>query len=259
MGRAKIDKTGEERLNNFGSKMIITNYRNYKDIDVYFPEYNWTLKHARYGDFKKGNIKCPYEPRVFGIGCIGEGKYKASENGKNTKYYDYWNSMLRRCYGRKQNRDGAYEGCVVKSNWHNFQNFAEWLDNHYYEVPNQKMCLDKDILHKGNKIYSDETCCFVPEKINTLLIKCDKSRGNCPIGVTYHKRDKIYEVNCNRGHKQNVYLGRYNTPEEAFQVYKSYKEQVIKDTIDSYEGIIPEPHYSKLKEAMYNYKVEITD
>ena len=176
MGR--IDRTGEERYNNFGSKMIITNYRHYKDIDVYFPEYNWTLKHARYGDFKKGNIKCPYEPRVFGIGCIGEGKYKASENGKKTKYYDYWNSMLRRCYGRKQNRDGAYEGCVVKSNWHNFQNFAEWLDNHYYEVPNQKMCLDKDILHKGNKIYSDETCCFVHEKINTLFTKCDKYRGD---------------------------------------------------------------------------------
>ena len=248
------DRTGEETYNNFGSKMIITNYRNYKDIDVYFPEYNWTLKHARYGDFKKGNIKCPYEPRVFGIGCIGEGKYKASENGKNTKYYDYWNSMLRRCYGRKQNRDGAYEGCVVKSNWHNFQNFAEWLDNHYYEVPNQKMCLDKDILHKGNKIYSDETCCFVPEKINTLFTKCDKSRGDCPIGVNYHKRYKIYEARCKNGEGSD-YLGRFDNIYEAFYAYKVHKEKIIKQVADEYKEYIPQ----KLYHALYNYQVEITD
>ena len=249
------DRTGEETYNNFGSKMIITNYRNYKDIDVYFPEYNWTLKHARCGNFIRGNITCPYEPRVFGIGYIGEGKYRAKgKDGKHDIYYDYWYSMMRRCYGRKQNRDRTYEGCVVKSNWHNFQNFAEWLDNHYYEVPNQRMCLDKDILHKGNKIYSDKTCCFVHEKINTLLIKCDKSRGNCPIGVTYHKRDKIYEVKCNNG-KGSDYLGRFDNIYDAFYVYKVHKEKIIKQRADEYKQYLPQNVY----EALYNYQVEITD
>ena len=248
------DRTGEETYNNFGSKMIITNYRNYKDIDVYFPEYNWTLKHARCGNFIRGNIACPYEPRVYGVGYIGEGKYKVKENGKTTKCYETWHSMLRRCYGIKQNRDGTYEGCVVKSNWHNFQNFAEWLDNHYYEVPNQKMCLDKDILHKGNKIYSDETCCFVPEKINTLLIKCDKSRGDCPVGVNYHKRDKIYEARCNNG-EESDYLGRFDNIYDAFHVYKVHKEKIIKQRADEYKQYLPQNVY----EALYNYQVEITD
>lgn len=49
----KIDRTGEEKLNNFGSKMIIKEYRKYMDIDVYFPEYDWIFKHTGYGDFKK--------------------------------------------------------------------------------------------------------------------------------------------------------------------------------------------------------------
>ena len=62
----KINKLGEEGYNNFGSKVIIVEYRGCMDIDVYFPEYNWTFKHTRYGDFKKGEIKCPYEPRYFG-------------------------------------------------------------------------------------------------------------------------------------------------------------------------------------------------
>lgn len=58
---------------------------------------------------------------------------------------------------------------------------------------------------------------------------------------------------------KKIGLGTYSTKEEAFQVYKEYKENLIKETIDSYEGKIPEPFYSRLKEAMYNYRVEIDD
>ena len=97
MGK-KIDRTGEERVNNFGSKMIIREYRKYSDIDVYFPEYDWTFEHAQYNNFEKGEIKCPYEPRLYGVGYLGEGRYKAKENGKNTDEYIIWYSMLKRCY-----------------------------------------------------------------------------------------------------------------------------------------------------------------
>ena len=78
----KIDRIGEERVNSFGSEMIIAEYRKYSDIDVYFPEYDWTFKHSTYNEFKKGSIKCPYEKRVYGVGYLGEGKYKTTENGK---------------------------------------------------------------------------------------------------------------------------------------------------------------------------------
>ena len=81
MGRKKIDRTGEMNINSFGSKMIIKEYRKYMDIDVYFPEYNWVFKHAQYNQFKNGNVKCPYEPRYYGVGFLGEGKYKVWENG----------------------------------------------------------------------------------------------------------------------------------------------------------------------------------
>ena len=64
MGK-KINRTGEEGYNNFGSKMMIKEYRCNKDIDVYFPEYDWTFKHVYYNNFKKGLIKCPYETRYF--------------------------------------------------------------------------------------------------------------------------------------------------------------------------------------------------
>ena len=256
---SKIDRTGEERLNAFGSKMIIKKYRKAIDIDVYFPEYDWTFEHATYGKFKKGEIKCSYEPRTLGVGYLGEGKYKTRENGKVHKYYKIWHNMLTRCYDPKfHEKRPTYDGCKVEDYLLNFQHMCEWLENNYYEIPGEQMCLDKDILCKGNKIYSRETCIFVPKRINNLFVKSDNRRGDDPIGVSDLPSGN-YQVNCSNGYGKYIYLGTYSTKEEAFRVYKEYKEKIIKEVIDSYEGIIPEPHYSKLKTAMYNYKVEIDD
>ena len=33
----RIDRTGEEKVNSFGSKMVVKEYRKAIDIDVYFP------------------------------------------------------------------------------------------------------------------------------------------------------------------------------------------------------------------------------
>ena len=255
----KIDRTGEENINSFGSKMIIKEYRNNKDIDVYFPEYNWTFEHAQYNHFKNGKIKCPYEPRYYGKGYLGEGKYKVSENRKLKKEFNIWYNMLIRCYDPKYHeKESTYKGCRVEEFLLNFQHMGEWIKNNYYEVPGEKMCLDKDILCKGNKVYSRDACIFVPERINLLFTKRDKSRGDNPIGMSQNSAGN-YQARCNDGYGKLIPLGVYSTKEEAFQVYKQYKEKVIKETIDSYEGIIPEPHYSRLKIAMYNYEVEIDD
>ena len=81
-----VDRTGERNINNFGSEMVITGYRMNRDMDVYFPEYDWIVRNVQYGNFKKGNVKCPYEPSICGIGYIGEGEYKVSENGKKLEF-----------------------------------------------------------------------------------------------------------------------------------------------------------------------------
>lgn len=94
-----LDRTGEERFNNFGSKMIISVYRSARDIDIFFPEYNWTFKHNKYNHFKDGSVICPYERRFRGVGFLGEGKYKFRENGKETRCYREWMKMLERGYG----------------------------------------------------------------------------------------------------------------------------------------------------------------
>ena len=258
---SKIDRVGEIGYNNFGSKMIIVGYRMNRDIDVCFTEYNWIAKNVSYDNFKKGKISCPYERRVYGVAYIGEGKYKVSENCKNTKCYDVWHDMLKRCYDDKLHKKRpTYINCKVCEEWLCFQNFAEWYDNNYYEVDNEKMCLDKDILNKGNKIYSPDNCVFVPNNINILFTKRGNKRGEYPIGVHYNKRDKkfqasfsIYDFEENKS--KTKYLGSYDTPQKAFKVYKEFKEQYIKEVAEYYKNLIPR----KLYDTLYNYKVEITD
>lgn len=255
-----IDRTGEEKLNNFGSKIIVSAYRSAKDVDIYFPEYDWTSFNIGYKNFKTGGVKCPYEPRVYGHGCFGEGKYKASINGKTTKCYRSWSEMLKRCFDDKyQEKFPTYKDVTIHESWLNYQTFGNWFDDNFYQVPDDWMCLDKDILVKGNKIYSPDTCIFVPNRINLLFLKRKSQRGNLPIGVHYRKDIHRYMADGSDSHGKSINLGHFTNPTDAFNAYKRHREQLLKDVIDEYENIIPEPYYSKLKHVMYNYKVEITD
>lgn len=252
--RKKIDRTGEENYNNFGSLMIIKEHRAYDDMDIYFPDYDWIFEHAMYYNFTEGNIKCPYEPRLYNIGYIGEGKYKTKEKNKHTSAYITWSNMLQRCYNQKYiNKNPAYMGCSVCEEWHNFQNFAKWYEENYYEVPDETMCLDKDILIKSNKIYSPDTCCFVPNRINVLFTNNKNYRGDLPIGVNSYGKNKFsYKLN---KMNSNISINKFNTPEEAFYAYKEAKELYIKEVADEYIDYIP----LNLYEAMYNWTIDIND
>lgn len=259
MSRKIIDRTGEINYNNFGSKMEIIKYKNALDIDVYFEEYDWIFKNATYNSFIRKKIRCPYERRVYNIGFLGEGKYIPYINNKPTDAYLHWFAMLERCYDKEtQSRRNTYKGCTVCKEWHNFQNFAEWYNGNHYKINDEKMCLDKDILAKDNKEYSPKTCIFVPNRINVLFTKSNKVRGEYPIGVSWKKSNKKFQASCSimeNNKKKTVYLGLYNTPEEAFQVYKEYKENLIKQVAEEYKEKIPRELYK----AMYEYEVEIDD
>lgn len=246
-----MNRSGICVKSNGGSMMCCIRYRGSNDVDVYFPKYDYLVEHVTYGQFKSGSVKCPYEPTVFGHGYIGQGIYKTSENGKLTREYVTWLNMLCRCYNPKFNeKHTTYIGCTVCEKWHNFQNFAKWYNKNYYEIPGEKMTLDKDILIKGNKVYGPDTCVFVPHSINTLFIKRDALRGDLPIGVSYNKQYKKYTASCNR-----KCLGKYDTPEEAFQSYKQFKESLIKKVANDYLELIP----FNLYQAMMNYEVEYED
>ena len=245
------NRVGEVSYSNVsGEEMTIIEYNGAYNVVIKFKGGYITTK--SYKAFINGEVRNPYYKSVYGIGYIGEGKYKVNQIPK--KRYKTWSHMMNRCYNLESyEKKHSYFPCIVCDEWHNFQNFAQWYDKNYYEIPNEVMCIDKDILIKGNKTYNSETCVFVPQPINNLFTKDDVRRGEQVIGVTKDRNGSYraqYNVNGNI-----TYLGAYSTEDEAFNIYKTNKEKLIKDIADKYKKYIPQ----KLYNAMYKYEIEITD
>lgn len=199
----------------------------------------------------KGNVKDIMRPTIFGIGFVGSSK----KNITKQDAYVTWYNMLKRCYDTDSlQKRTTYQGCSVCEEWHCFTTFQEWFNEHHKDGWH----LDKDILIKGNKVYSPNTCCFVPNEINALFTKRQNYRGKTPIGVDYCKPQRrfkeCYKAAITRG-KGNRYIGTFATPVDAFNAYKREKEKWIKTVADKWKDKLER----KVYKALYDYKVEMTD
>ena len=255
--RIANEKLGETVMQNCGEICFIVEYVDSKNITVQFKTTGELVK-TTYNAFVKGLVKSHFTPSVFGIGVTGLESTR-DEDGEVLDSYKCWKSMLCRCYSAKyQAKYPTYRGCSVCDDWIYYPNFKNWYNENYYEIDNKTSQLDKDVLIKGNKIYSPETCVFVPQFINKLFIKRQKSRGDLPIGVCYDKTNKKYRASLSvfkDGKKTMKTLGRFDTADEAFKVYKNTKEEYIKEIADNYKDKIP----AELYESMYAYRVDIDD
>lgn len=186
---------------------------------------------------------------VAGVG-YNDFKYKSS----GTKEHSLWRSMLARCYNESNLlKKPAYLGCTVSENFKNYSYFYEWC-NEQIGFGNKGWCLDKDLLIKGNKIYSEDNCVFVPMIVNNIIVKADSIRGEFPIGVVYDKDRNKFQSKFWSNNKP-VHLGRFDTPEEAFYAYKKAKESYIKSVALKWKDQIDPRAY----DALMNYQVDITD
>lgn len=101
------------------------------------------------------------------------------------------------------------------------------------------LCLDKDILVLGNKIYSPDTCVMIPNYVNCLLTDTRKSRGSYPLGVSLKKKKKPtnrdrYQSYCHELDKI-VYLGYHDSPMEAHRAWQNQKIVSIEKTVEQYQ------------------------
>lgn len=239
-------------------KFKIVNYENANDVTIMFENTGYIRK-TKMKHVYTGNVPDLSVPTCYGVGIIGEFVCMGSFH-LNEKTHKLWNRMLERCYSEKStHRSPTYVDCFVSDKFKILSEFKTWCNaqvgfNSKDEKGNSFQ-LDKDILVKGNKIYSEETCCFVPQEINGLFAINNKRRGNCPIGVTFNSETNLYVARLTFKKSKKVKTVYCQTELEAFQAYKQAKEAHIKEVANKWKDKIDHRVY----EALMNYQVEITD
>lgn len=142
----------------------ILSFNNSKSIDIRF-DATGTLANFSAQSIRNMSIKDYNYPAIFGVGFRGYGEYKTLINGEITKAYRVWRSMIQRCYDNKCKSYKTYYDCTVSPEWCNFQNYADWFYKNYVEGCH----VDKDFKIKGNRVYSESTCLFIPSAKNIKL------------------------------------------------------------------------------------------
>ena len=247
-------EVGAKYKTNQGCTIEIVEYVSYTKVLVKFLDDTGHERFVSKKELLNGRIKNPFHPEVRGVGFFGVGPHVGKiehQSNVSSKEYVHWTSMLTRSYADYYHEKfPTYIGCSVDSQWHNFQEFAEWCQ---WQVgfKDKGSVLDKDLLVSGNKVYSPETCVFLPPELNNLIVTQTKAGKDTPPGISYQNGCGKFIVSCAIDGK-NKNLGRYKCPEEAFSVYKAFKEDLVKEKAEEYKDRIDHRAYT----AMINFKVQ---
>lgn len=192
---------------------------------------------------------------VWGVGINDFGysvQTGCSSNKVIWKPYKTWGEMLRRCFDVKRKQElPSYVNAGCCKEWEVLSGFLDWyLDQPYVDGAWQ---LDKDLLVKGNKIYSPETCVIIPLEVNMFLTRREHGR-NLLIGAHFREASGRYLSSFTKDSKCSN-IGSYATELEAHLAYKRAKEDYAKVLANKYEYVLD----SRAYRALMDYKVEVTD
>ena len=247
------DCVGEVCKSKSSGDFEIVKYNNAKEVEIQFLKTGFEMV-ARLSHIRNGEVKDPYSPSVYGIGVVGT-KYPSKVNGIQTKEYVLWVNMLKRCYNESLHlKHPTYKDCEVSDSFKSYGYFYEWC-NKQIGFDNEDWHLDKDLLIKGNKVYSESTCVFIPFEINLVLTKREASRGEHLIGVYWNKKASAFVAQVNKNKGKREHLGLFNTELEAFNAYKTAKEAFVKEQANQWKSEIDPRAYNTLM----NYEVSSND
>lgn len=145
-------------------------------------------------------------------------------------FYRTWVDMLKRCYDKSyQERFPTYKDCHVCEEWLMFSNFKAWMEQQDWEGK----YLDKDLLFRGNNVYSPKTCIFIRPLVNNFIVESNAKRGKYPLGVSFHKQTGKFQARCSNLSRGSKFLGMFSTPEEAHAAYLVGKAKLAEEIISA--------------------------
>lgn len=244
MKQRKIN-TGDVFLTNEGGSVTVIDYRRYSNILIEHNDENLYRAWVQGGALRNGQVKNPYHKHAYGVGFLGDGRFRSCVNGTKTPAYALWKGMLKRAYCKEFLKlNPTYSGVTVCNEWLNFQTFSNW----FYSEPNSNSAgfqMDKDLRVFGNKEYSPRACSFVPYQINYLLNDCMASRGRLPQGVRA-RGSRFQPALAVNGKIINLSL--CETPGQAYRLYKSAKESNVRRMANEWKASLHPEVYEFLSE-----------
>lgn len=197
-------------------------------------------------NLRRGNVRNPYEPSVFGVGRIGVGRQRCRVDGRKTPAYASWSGIIQRGYCPEFKRSNpSYFDVSVCDEWHDFQCFSEWFLLQANSVT-PGFQLDKDLRVIGCREYSPESCSFVPSHINSLLNDCAENRGPYPQGVSFDEKRGLYRARIHMDGSSRC-LGRYSSVVDAQAAYANTKEAYVRVMAEKHRKDIHPQIYANLK------------
>lgn len=161
-----------------------------------------------------------------------------------------WRHMEERCNpnGRVQRKYPTYLG--TSHLFEDYQHFTTWATMQFgylnKDANGKYWQLDKDLIQRGNKIYSESLCLFVPHRVNCLLTTRTLARGEYPLGVYFETKPGKFRANCQQQSGIPKFLGYFDDPVSAHRQWQLEKSaQILKMSEDvSLGGKLQ--HYLKL-------------
>lgn len=227
---------------NGGTSITVLEIINAKNIKVRHNDCFGYITNVQVSAISSGNIKNPYAISVYGKGYLGEGLYSTRINKVMTLEYMTWVNMLKRCYDPGYHMTHpTYEDCIVCNEWLNFQTFANWYCNTgYYGLGYE---IDKDLLVRGNRIYSPTTCVMLPSEINAILSVKSNTNRELPVGV--YPSGNNYQVKVHDA-SGGTYVGTYHSISLAIEAQHNAKKLLIYKLAEKHRPYIDEFTYNAI-------------
>lgn len=174
---------------------------------------------------------------VFGVGINDE----ITPVTKCHKVYSHWQMILRKCFDQKyKTQHPTYKDVTMCEEWKRFSVFKKWFDTNYVEGYD----LDKDLLSdNGRKIYSPDTCCFIPHRLNLLLCSKKLGKDGLPRGIRKECHSYAVRICLHKG--KRIRIGKIRSINEAIDIYNKIKKEYMASVVLEYykNGLITKRVY----------------
>lgn len=227
------DFIGRIYKTNRSGDCFIVDLKDSYDITVMF--YDGYYVNVNKGNLDKGKVRNPHHPsnKSYGVGL-----FDSTSVGKDPdvmKIINSWNNMLQRCYSaRFHKRQPSYKEVVVCERWKTYSNFESDIMSmyNYEKFLKYGWVLDKDALKGDVSIYSPETCCFIPKRLNSMLASLD-GLFDSSVGASKVPSGKYRtsaSTNCNSK--------CFDTKEEALFEYRKIRCSLFVSELEKWKDIV---------------------